>query len=73
DIQSINNNVTRRRTKFPEKNGDWICMFCEYRLYYDERRTRRRPKVNTVNANGGDGGNNNAGEGRNGPDKALAT
>ncbi|CAG8666859.1 28867_t:CDS:2 [Dentiscutata erythropus] len=32
-----------------------------------------RPKVNTVNANGGDGGNNNAGEGRNGPDKALAT
>ncbi|KAF0492517.1 hypothetical protein F8M41_021671 [Gigaspora margarita] len=73
DIQSINNNATRRRTKFPEKNGDWICMFCEYRLYYDERRTRRRPKVNTVNANGGDGGNNNAGEGGNRPDKALAT
>ncbi|CAG8640604.1 1747_t:CDS:2 [Gigaspora margarita] len=73
DIQSINNNATRRRTKFPEKNGDWICMFCEYRLYYDERRTRRRPKVNTVNANGGDGGNNNSGEGGNRPDKALET
>ncbi|CAG8442963.1 17912_t:CDS:2 [Cetraspora pellucida] len=74
DIQSVNNNAPRRRIKFPEKNGDWICMFCEYRLYYgDERRARRRPKVNTVSANGGYGGNNNAGEGGNGPDKALAT
>ncbi|CAG8529445.1 10430_t:CDS:2, partial [Scutellospora calospora] len=73
DIQSVNNNAPRRKIRFPEKNGDWICMFCEYRLYYgDERRTRRRPKLNTVNANGGDGVNN-AGEGGTGPDKALTT
>ncbi|CAI2176447.1 16386_t:CDS:2 [Funneliformis geosporum] len=76
DIQHIsNNNATRRKIKFPEKNGDWICMFCEYRLYYgDGRRLRRRPK-NNINSNNGDGGGgfNTPSDGGLTPDKALAT
>ncbi|GES93890.1 hypothetical protein GLOIN_2v268400 [Rhizophagus clarus] len=75
DIQPISNNNTRRKIKFPEKSGDWICMFCEYKLYYgDGRRSRRRPKNNT-NANNGDGGGgfNTSGDGGIAPDKALTT
>ncbi|CAG8528834.1 7925_t:CDS:2 [Funneliformis mosseae] len=76
DIQHIsNNNASRRKIKFPEKNGDWICMFCEYRLYYgDGRRLRRRPK-NNINSNNGDGGGgfNTPSDGGLTPDKALAT
>ncbi|CAG8577358.1 12183_t:CDS:2 [Rhizophagus irregularis] len=75
DIQPVTNNNSRRKIKFPEKSGDWICMFCEYKLYYgDGRRSRRRPKNNT-NANNGDGGGgfNTSGDGGIAPDKALTT
>jgi hypothetical protein len=75
DIQPIPNNNSRRKIKFPEKSGDWICMFCEYKLYYgDGRRSRRRPK-NNVNANNGDGGGgfSTSGDGGIAPDKALTT
>ncbi|CAG8663517.1 2583_t:CDS:2, partial [Acaulospora morrowiae] len=72
--QPINNsNIPRRKIRFPEKSGDWICMFCEYRLYYGEGKRRRRPKTNIGNVNGGEGGSNNTGEGGNGLDKAIAT
>nr|CAG8562149.1 10328_t:CDS:10 [Entrophospora candida] len=71
DIQPAHNNTSRRKIKFSEKNGDWICIFCQYRLYYgDGRRFRRRTKSNNSN-NGGDGGN--PGDGGNVPDKTLAT
>ncbi|CAG8540986.1 5963_t:CDS:2 [Diversispora eburnea] len=56
-----------------QKNGDWICMFCEYRLYYGDGRRRRRPKTITGNMNGSDGMNNNTMEGGNSSDKAIAT
>ncbi|CAG8487756.1 16543_t:CDS:2 [Acaulospora colombiana] len=65
--------IPRRKIRFTEKSGDWICMFCEYRLYYGDGRRRRRPKANTGSVNGGEGGNNNTGEGGNSLDKALAT
>ncbi|CAG8545209.1 12456_t:CDS:10 [Ambispora gerdemannii] len=43
EVQQMNNANShqpsmgsRRKVRFQEKNGDWICIFCEYRLYYGD-------------------------------------
>jgi len=54
--------TNRRRFKLQDKGGEWICMFCEYRLYYgDGKRVRKRNKGGSGRGNVDErgGGNNN--------------
>src|SRR6185436_4094945 len=55
--------ANRRRFKLQDKGGDWICMFCEYRLYYgDGKRVRKKNKGGNgrVNVDERGGGNGNS-------------